>query len=843
MHDYSLNKLSETQRKRSITQRMFCVHAILLIMALIITARLAELQIIKGIEYREIAQAQHYGGVRLPAKRGEILSRNSKTGETSIFATNTTLDMVYVDPLITDDPSKIAETLSDILITQEVYENCVNGNDLCPAELIGYFASVFDPMSRVKQTSTGALLEPERLKISSKSSGPDVIDLTETRRRFARELEEKIGEKRVTFVPLLYGATKVQMKETDELGIEGIHVNEEQKLIYADPESVNQSQLPRIARSLSSILRADGEFIKQSLRSRPLRYVSVMKKLSPELSSKIRETKLASINETKTKKKQAPSYEAAQKIFDPLRSVALIPEHWRYYPDGTVAANVVGFLNASQEAQYGIERTFNPNLKGQEGLISAVSDPSGGQILTSKQTIVDPKNGDTIVLTIDRYIQKFVEGIMQEALKKYEAESGQALIMDPFTGRLLAMVNVPLFDSNEYGSVFEKEPIFLSQKKRNEIVVEILNPETNEFILKAYMNDVFTEEGMKNLSADKRQKLAELSDLYDLKDIARHYFYIGENQRREIFPTEKEDIWLKYSNGIGVGAYMNRAIQSIYEPGSVLKAVTMAVAIDQGEVSPSDIYDDKGPLKIDEYTIQNALKTYYGKVTMTNCLELSLNTCLASVSEKLGRKLFERMLVRFGFGKVTGIALEDEQPGEVLPWKQWSNALLATAAYGQGISATPLQVITAISALANGGKLMKPIIIDSVIKNDGSKEKTQPYAIDQVITPESSATITAMLTSAVANGFGKSAKVPGYRIAGKTGTSQIAGPGGRYETGTGAQITSFVGYAPIDHPKFVILVKFDRPQKDQWGSQSASPAFREIAAFLFKYYGIPPDET
>ena len=132
VHDYSLNKLSETQRKRSITQRMFCVHAILLIMALIITARLAELQIIKGIEYREIAQAQHYGGVRLPAKRGEILSRNSKTGETSIFATNTTLDMVYVDPLITDDPSKIAETLSDILITQEVYENCVNGHDLCP---------------------------------------------------------------------------------------------------------------------------------------------------------------------------------------------------------------------------------------------------------------------------------------------------------------------------------------------------------------------------------------------------------------------------------------------------------------------------------------------------------------------------------------------------------------------------------------------------------------------------------------------------------------------------------------------------------------------------------------
>jgi cell division protein FtsI/penicillin-binding protein 2 len=139
---------------------------------------------------------------------------------------------------------------------------------------------------------------------------------------------------------------------------------------------------------------------------------------------------------------------------------------------------------------------------------------------------------------------------------------------------------------------------------------------------------------------------------------------------------------------------------------------------------------------------------------------------------------------------------------------------------------------------------MRPTIIDSVIKNDGTVDKNIPVIVDQVITPETSATITAMLMSAVTNGYAKTAKVPGYRIAGKTGTSQIAGPGSKYETGTGSSLTSFAGYAPLDHPRFVVLVKFDRPRaKDvEYGSKSAAPVFKEIATFLFKYYGIPPDE-
>ncbi|MFH0770436.1 MAG: penicillin-binding protein 2 [Candidatus Peregrinibacteria bacterium] len=836
---------SETQRRRSLHQRMLVVHAAFLLCLLVIVARLIELQILRGEEYRQLAQAQHYGGVVLPAKRGEILSRNTKTNETSILATNTTLDMIYVDPVIVDDPALIAETLSATLLTDEFHAFCTAGDGHCPRELIPLYASAFDPLAKVAKIQSGSLLEPRRLRITEQ---PDLTaslpDLTEARRLFARDIERRIGEKRVTFVPLVYSATKMQVRAVQDAGIAGISINEQSRLIYADPETIDQGRVGSIARKLAEPLGIDATALQNLLRSRPLRYVPIMRRLPPKLSAALRDALLQSLRATREKRQAAATREAAEQIQDPLRSIALIAEHWRYYPDGTIASHVVGFLNAVQESQYGIERTFDPQLRGQEGLINTVSDPQGGQILTAEQSIIDPKDGDTIVLTIDRFVQKFVETVMEEGVKKYQAESGQAIVMDPYTGRIIAMANIPLFDSNDYGTVYEKEPLYLDAGKRKEIVVEVTDPQANAFIMRSYMDDIFTEEGRALLSEERRKQLDDLEQLYRLRDIVRYYLYLGENNRWEIFPTDEPDIWLKYQNNIGVGAYLNRAVQSIYEPGSVLKPITMSIAIDQGEVTPSDTYDDKAPVKVDEYTIKNALNIYYGKVTMTNCLEFSINTCMTTVSTKLGRKLFYTMLDRFGFGRVTGIELEDEQPGEIEPWRKWSNSLLATSAFGQGLSSTPLQVITGWCALANGGKLMRPTIVDSIVRTNGTIETTQPKVLDQVITSDTSATITAMLVSSVRNGYAKVAGVKGYRIAGKTGTSQIAGPGGKYETGTGSTIASFMGYAPIDHPKFVILVKLDRPRAPGivHGAQAAAPIFKEIAEFLFKYYGIPPDE-
>lgn len=841
----SLSAKSETQKKRALLRRMVFLHGFLFVLLLLILARLIELQILNRTEYAAAAQSQHFGGVVLPAQRGEILALNSKSGETTILATNTTLDLVYVDPLITDNPTVVAEMLSDELLTEEYHELCTKGSDDCPRELISFYAAAYDPLALVGKISSGALLEPIPSVLPTPAVEKDKLpDLTEARRLFARDIESRISGKRVTFTPIKYGATKVQMNEVRALALPGVGINWDAELIYANPEETGLGNIATLARKLGAILEVDASVVQPMLRSRPLRYVPVMRRLPPRLSLQLKERMLASMKETDAKRAAAANREEAAKILDPLRSIALIPEHWRFYPDGTIASQVVGFLNTNQEAQYGIERTMDPVLRGQEGLISTVSDPLGGQILTADQKIIDPKDGDKITLSIDPFIQKQVEAILAAGAAEYDADSGQAIVMEPYTGRIIAMVNVPLFERNSYASVYEKVPLLLPPEKQKEIVVEIYHPETNIRIVKAYADDIFTPEGRKALPEATRKDLEEMERLYDLHDYARYYLYLGENLRREIFPTDTPLVWLKFRNNVGVGAYLNRSIQEIYEPGSVMKPITMAIAIDQGEVTASTIYDDKEDVKVDDFTIRNALLINYGKVTMTNCLEFSINTCMTNVSERLGKKLFQEMLSRFGFGHITGIELEDELPGLVPPWRQWSNALRATAAFGQGVSATPLQMITAFAALSNGGQLMRPTIIDSITHADGTVEKVEPKVIDQVIKPETSQTITAMLVSAVEHGYAAKAQVPGHRIAGKTGTSQIAGPGGRYETGTGSTIATFMGYAPADHPRFIVLVKFDRPKRGYivHGSATAAPVFSKIATFLFEYYGLPPDK-
>ena len=842
------HSISEVRKRRLFERRIIILHGIFLFICLIVIGRLIELQVVKGAEYHRIAQEQQYGGVVLSAKRGEILSRNSKTNVTSILATNTTLDLLYIDPLvIPQDHASVADELSQILVTPEFDRLCHSGLPACPMELVRFYKPAFDPLARIKVTestsgsgvtviiSTGALvLSPEQA----------IADITEIRREFARYIEDRIRRRTVTFVPLLYSANKKQQAETSKLAIPGVFVNSDESLVYANPDLVDQSSINAIARQLSPILEQDPTVLKVRLLQRPLRYVPIMAKLPPELSRKIKDLKEKHAAEAKAKaaleNPKSKKMYAAQSL-DPFRAIALIPQHWRFYPDTKIASHVIGFINALSEPQYGVERTYDSTLHGQEGLIASVSDPFGGQIVSSNQKFIDPRDGATIVLTIDRFIQSFVENALDAMVKKVNAQSGQVIVLDPFTGRIIAMANAPIFDNNTYAAVYEKEPIYLSPAEESRVVAEVFNPETNVRILKAYLPDI-GQEGRLRLTKETQAKLEELDRLYDPKSITRSYLYIGENDRREIFPTGKKGIWLKYKNNIGVGSYVNRTIQEVYEPGSVMKPVTMAIAIDQGEVSPLDIYNDTGAVKVDVYTIKNALNKYYGQVTMVDCIDFSINTCMTSVSRKLGRKLFHAALEGFGFGKITGIELDNELPGDLKPWREWSPALVMTMAFGQGISATPLQMAAAYAPLANGGRLVKPTIIDEIRKSDGTVDRRQPVILGQVLKPETASTISAMLVHSAQVGFAKAGKVKGYRIAGKTGTSQIAGPGGKYEAGTGSTIATYAGYAPVDRPRFVILVKLDRPQKDDFGSKSAAPLFKDIAQFLFDYYGIPPDE-
>ncbi|HYC79398.1 MAG TPA: penicillin-binding transpeptidase domain-containing protein, partial [Candidatus Binatia bacterium] len=240
-----------------------------------------------------------------------------------------------------------------------------------------------------------------------------------------------------------------------------------------------------------------------------------------------------------------------------------------------------------------------------------------------------------------------------------------------------------------------------------------------------------------------------------------------------------------------------------------------------------------------DFKIKNSDGKANGVQTMTQVLEKSLNTGLVYVEQQLGHSKFKDYVDRFGFGKKTGIELPNEVLGNLDNLQKKGDIFFATASYGQGITVTPIQLVTAYTALANGGKMMRPYVVEKVVHANGSEEKTEPTKIDQVLDVRTAAQVTSMLVNVVENGHGKRAGVNGYFVAGKTGTAQVA-----YRDRVGydptKNIGSFIGYGPVDNPQFLMLVRIDHPQDVRFAESTAAPAFGEIAGFIFNYLQIPP---
>ncbi|MHB0876573.1 MAG: peptidoglycan D,D-transpeptidase FtsI family protein [Anaerolineae bacterium] len=277
-----------------------------------------------------------------------------------------------------------------------------------------------------------------------------------------------------------------------------------------------------------------------------------------------------------------------------------------------------------------------------------------------------------------------------------------------------------------------------------------------------------------------------------------------------------------------------------YEPGSVFKVITMAAGLDAGVVDPDTVYEDKGEFEIAGVTVRNWDRLAHGNVTMAEVLEKSLNTGASYVSTTLGAERFYQYVAAFGFGRASGVDLQGEVAGTVkAPGDgRWYEADLATNSFGQGLACTPLQMVASVAAIANGGVLMQPYVV-SAVSRDGQLLETEPVAVRQVVSPETADTLTQMLMRVV-EAETVEAGVPGYDVAGKTGTAQIPIPGGYHPSDT---IASFVGFLPAEEPQLCILVKIDRPQASQWGSQVAAPVFRRVAAELVLLLGIEPSPT
>ncbi|MEI7891402.1 MAG: penicillin-binding protein 2 [bacterium] len=516
-------------------------------------------------------------------------------------------------------------------------------------------------------------------------------------------------------------ATRGEIFLQDEIQPYPVAVNKDLQMAYAVPREINNPD--EVAEKIYTILNLDKNFIKNKI-SDPTDMFEILKhKLSDEEAQKIRDAK-------------APG-------------IYLSGENFRYYPAGELAAQTIGFVGSNgseQRGMYGLEASWQEKLKGIAGSKNQEGDSRGRWIPVSDREIQDAQNGPDLILTINHTVQFEVEKILKETMEKFSADGATAIVMDPKTGKILAMANQPSFNPNDFSSI---------------------------------------------------------------EDISR---------------------------------FSNPAVSQPYESGSVFKAFTEAIGIDDGKINGDTTYTDTGVVSEAGYEIHNSDLKANGVQTMTQVLEKSLNTGVIYIEKLVGNKNFADYVERFGFGAKTKIDLPGEVGGNTKNLENPKTTInFFTASFGQGISVTPIQLAAAYGALANNGTLMKPQIVDELRYSDGHVEKIEPEEVRQVITKSSAQQTSQMLRAVVTNGHGKQADVPGYLVGGKTGTAQVAKTGSKgYEVGM--NVGSFAGYAPIDDAKFVLLVKIVDPKGVEWAESSAAPTFGKIMKFLLEYYKVKPTE-
>jgi len=438
-----------------------------------------------------------------------------------------------------------------------------------------------------------------------------------------------------------------------------------------------------------------------------------------------------------------------------IKGIHLREESYRYYPLGSSAAQVIGFVAEAEDGlikgRYGLESYYDAILSGRKGIFKGIKDALGRLVRSNFSEEEKTVEGLSIQTTIDKNIQFNAEKVLKNLIKYREASKGTIIVMEVKTGRILALANFPTFNLNNFSEV-EDYSIF------------------------------------KNFATEER-----------------------------------------------------------YEPGSVIKPFTMAAGLDTGKVTPDTTYIDKGYYEVGGYRITNYKNQVHGKATMRNVLEYSINTGAIFVSELVGNETLRKYFKKFGFAEITGIDLPSEITGDLsnLEYPKSNPTYFATASYGDGISVTPVELIKAYAIIANKGRLVTPYLVESTRDKAGNCTSliSTEYLLNpkQIIKQETAETLTSMLVGVIENGYGGNAKIKGYSLAGKTGTSFISLEGKKgYSNDV---VHTFVGFFPASNPQYIILVKMDKPQ---WGKDAASHtvtlAFKEVERFLINYYNIPPDE-
>lgn len=423
-----------------------------------------------------------------------------------------------------------------------------------------------------------------------------------------------------------------------------------------------------------------------------------------------------------------------------LNGLTFKSHYQRFYPESSLASNVIGFVTLDNNGYFGIEQEYNNILAGIPSIVWIPINP------TRVEEIPQVKPGTTLILTLDREIQSAMENILDKTLIDSGSESGTIIVMDPKNGDILAMTSTPRMDLNDYS----------------------------------------------NYSA--------------------------------IYPGSTP---------------FNRAISQAYEPGSVLKILTLSTALDTNAVQPSTGFVDTGVIVVGGVALNNWDRGAWGQQDMLGCVQHSLNVCFAWIATQIGTDNFYGYMKKFGLGHTTGIDLAGEATGRLkLPGdSDWYPVDLGTNAFGQGLSVTPIQMIMAASAIANNGNMVQPHLLYATVQ-DGVQQNKHYDVVGNPISALTAQTMNEMLATSLEK-EASLATVPNYRIAGKTGTAQIPIFGGYDPSLTNA---SFIGWGPVDDPKFMVYIWLEKPKTSTWSSEVAAPVFKEIAEKLIVLMGIPPDQ-
>ncbi len=438
-------------------------------------------------------------------------------------------------------------------------------------------------------------------------------------------------------------------------------------------------------------------------------------------------------------------------------SILLIPTAKRYYPYGSLASQLIGWVNWKNDNRgaYGMEALYEEELAGETGRVVTAKDASGKEMKYSFQDYYDASDGNTLHLTVDATIQYYCQRILEKGIEMFDVQNGGFVIaMDPKTGAIKAWANSPNYDLNDPWTV--TDPV-LSQ------------------YLETVQND----------------------------------------------PAAKEDAYTEALKDTQNRQWRNKAMNDSYEPGSTFKSMVLAAALEEGVINENSTYYCPGYYKVGNESISCSKKDGHGSQDLALAVANSCNPAFMMIGQALGAEKFYTYLEDFGFLEKTGIDMQGE--GNSIVWKRniftapstQQNAYLATASFGQGFQATPIQLITAASAVINGGHLMQPYVMQSITAPDGAiLRQTQPTEVRQVVSEETSQRCRTILEGVVNGGTGKRAYIPGYRIGGKTGSSETV----ESRRGEDRTIVSFLGFAPADDPQIVVLLAYDAPKPAYHGS-------------------------